>query len=76
MIWSQDDDYTWLESAWDENSIENNGPGWDSEIDRVRKMAYENKYEMRIQEVEVPGVFDLFDRPPVKAIQRGKSDAD
>jgi hypothetical protein len=67
IIWIQGDDSTWLEAAWDDESITGNHPGWQAEVDRVRKLAYENNYEMRIQEVEVPGVYDLFEIPKVRA---------
>lgn len=66
-IWVQSDDSTWLEAAWDDEATAENHPGWQEEVDRVRKLAYENKYEMRIQEIEVPGVFDLFHTPKAEA---------
>jgi hypothetical protein len=33
-----------------------------------REFAYENKYEMRIQAVEIPGVYNLFEIPSVTAV--------
>lgn len=67
LIWVQGDDATWLEAAWDDESTAGNPSGWQDEVNRVRKLAFENNYEMRIQEVTVPGVFDLFEIPRVEA---------
>lgn len=67
MIWVQGDEATWLEAAWDDNSTAENSAGWKAEVERVRKLAYENDYEMRIQEVAVPGVYQLFNIPKVSA---------
>ena len=65
MIWVQGDDATWLEAAWDDNMTYENPSGWKEETERVRNLAYENRYEMRIQSVEIPGVYGLFDIPEV-----------
>lgn len=67
LIWIQGDDTTWLEAAWDDNSTAENHSGWQEEVKRVRKLAYENDYEMRIQEVTVPGVYELFEIPTAVA---------
>lgn len=67
LLWIQGDDHTWLEGAWDDDTTAENRPGWDEEVARVRRVADENDYQMRIQAVEVPGVHDLFDIPTVKA---------
>lgn len=67
MVWVQGDDHVWLEAAWDDDSTVENQSGWKAEVDRVRKIAYENRYEMRIQQVHVPGVFDLFKIPKANA---------
>lgn len=67
MIFVQGDDHTWLEAAWDDDSTAENHPGWKEEVDRVRKLAYENDYEYRIMQVTVPGVFEEFEIPHVKA---------
>jgi hypothetical protein len=72
MLWVQGDGGTWLEAAWDDETTSENGPGWDAEVERVRKLAYDNKYEMRVQEVEVPGVYDMFEIPTATAQQRRK----
>lgn len=56
-------DHTWLEAAWDVESIEANLRGWEIELGRCREMAYQNRYEMRVQEVEVPGVYEMFEMP-------------
>jgi hypothetical protein len=69
MLWVQGDGATWLEAAWDDDMTADNGPGWDAEVERVRKLAYDNKYEMRVQEVEVPGVRALFDIPKATATE-------
>ena len=68
MIWLQGDDQTWLEAAWDDETTAENHEGWQAEVDRCRKLAYEEKYEMRIQCVEVPRVYDLFEIPLMKAL--------
>jgi hypothetical protein len=67
LIWVQGDDSTWLEAAWDDETTAENHSRWQEEVERVRKLAYENHYEMRIQEVRVPGVYDLFDIPRAEA---------
>lgn len=67
MIFVQGDDLTWLEAAWDDESTAENPPGWKAEVDRVRKLAYENGYDMRIIAAIVPGVFEAFEIPNVKA---------
>lgn len=67
LIWMQIDETTWLEAAWDDDATADNRSGWEVEVDRCRKMAVDGKGEMRIQAVEVPGVFDLFTLPTVKA---------
>jgi hypothetical protein len=67
-IWMQGDETTWLEAAWTDEMTAENNPGWQEEVDRCRKLAYENKYEMRIQAVEIPGVYNLFEIPSVTAV--------
>lgn len=67
MIFVQGDDATWLEAAWDDETTAENHPGWQAEVERVRKLAYENHYEMRILEVEVPGVYEAFAITKVQA---------
>lgn len=67
LIWVRGDDTTWLEAAWDDDATAENRSGWDAEVDRVRKLAFDNKYTMRIQRVIVPGVYQLFDIPEVTA---------
>lgn len=67
MLWVQGDDATWLEGAWDDEATAGNPDGWREEVDRVRKLAYENNYEMRVQEVTIPGVYDLFEIPKARA---------
>ncbi len=67
LIWMQSDDSTWLEAAWDDETTAENHSGWKEEYDRCRKLAFEEKYEMRLQAVEVPGVYDLFEIPTMKA---------
>ena len=71
MIFVQADDHTWLEAAWDDESTAENHSGWTEEVDRVRKLAYEEKWEMRILEVEVPGVFEAFE--PLKRTATSRS---
>lgn len=67
MLFVQGDGTTWLEAAWDDDSTAGNDSGWVAEVDRVRKMAAENRYEWRCIEVEVPGVFEAFEIPKVQA---------
>lgn len=61
MIWVQGDDSTWLESAWDDESTAENPDGWQTEVDRVRKLAFNNDYELRVTEVTIPGVYEAFE---------------
>lgn len=63
LILLQGDDLAWLEAAWDDEATASNRPGWEAEVDRCRKMALENNLDMRICEVTVPGLYDLFDIP-------------
>lgn len=70
VIWLQEAKYerhTWLEAAWDDEATAENSEGWQAEVDRCRKVAFEGGYEMRIQAIEVPSVYDLFEIPEVKA---------
>lgn len=67
LIWVRGDDHTWLEAAWDDDSTAENHTGWTEEVARVRRLAHTEGYEMRVQAVNVPGVFDLFDIPEVTA---------
>lgn len=67
LIWVQGDETTWLEAAWGDDATATDHDGWTAEVDRVRKLAYDSGYEMRIQPVEVPGVWDLFEFATVKA---------
>lgn len=60
MIWVQGDDHTWLEAAWDEDSRSANNDGWIADLDRVRKLCAEERYEYRVQQVNVRHVFKLF----------------
>jgi hypothetical protein len=67
MIWIQGDDATWLQAAWDDELIGENNAGWQEEVEKARKLAFDNNYEMRIQKVNIPGVFELFAIPSVTA---------
>ncbi len=67
MVWLQGNDATWLEVAWDDESTAASPDGWQEQVDKARKIAFENNYELRIQEVTVPGVYELFDIPKVRA---------
>jgi hypothetical protein len=67
LIWVQGDDATWLEGAWDDESTAENNDGWQEEVKRVRKLALDNNYEMRIQLANVPGVYEMFEIPEVTA---------
>ncbi len=66
LIWMQDD-FTWLAAAWDDEQLAENHEGWLEEVEKQREVARKNECEMRIQCVEVPGVFDLFKIPTVTA---------
>ena len=70
MLWVQGDDATWLEAAWDDEMTAQNPPGWSEEVLRVRKLVFDNDYEMRVLEVEVPGVYESFEIPKSKARTR------
>lgn len=63
LILIQENDHTWLEAAWDDDSTAENPEGWKAEVDRCKKLAEENGYEIRICWTQVDGVFDLFDTP-------------
>ena len=65
MLFVQGDGATWLEGAWDDESTVDNHAGWQEEVGRVAKLAFENGYEYRVVEVIVPGVHAVFE--PVKA---------
>jgi len=69
-IWVQGDDSTWLEAAWEDEMTAENHSGWQTEVERVRVLAYENKYEMRIVVIELDGgaVYDAFDFTVAKAL--------
>lgn len=67
MIWIQGDDATWLEAAWDDESTAENNMGWQATVDKARKLAFDHNYELRIQAVEVPHVYDLFTIPTTTA---------
>jgi hypothetical protein len=67
MLFVQGDDATWLEGAWDDEMTAQNPDGWKQEIDRVRKLAHDNGYEVRVLQVTVPGVYEAFEIPQVKA---------
>lgn len=67
LIWVRGDDATWLEAAWDDESTAANPSGWRDEVERVRKLAYDNNYEMRHQALVVPDVDHLFGIPLVEA---------
>lgn len=67
MIWLQGDDTTWLEAAWDDESTAENPTAWGEATGKAHHLAQENGYELRIQAVEVPGVYDLFEIPTVEA---------
>jgi hypothetical protein len=69
LIWLQTDDHTWLEAAWDDETTAENHSGWTETVDRCRRLAYEERYEMRIQRVTVPGVFALFEPATAKATE-------
>ena len=67
MLWVQGDDSTWLEAAWEDEMTAENRSGYDAEVDRVRKLCFDNDYELRIQPVLVPGVYEMFEMPVVAA---------
>lgn len=69
LIWVQEgDSATWLEAAWDDESTAENRSGYEAEMERIERMCLENpSYAMRIQCVEVPGVYELFEFPVAQA---------
>lgn len=66
LLMVQGDDATWLEAAWDDESTAANPEGYKAEVDRVRKLAYDNNYEMRVIEAEIPGIYEAFEIPKAK----------
>lgn len=57
-----DDDFTWVQAAWDDDSTAENPEGWKSEVDAARKLVSENPgYDYRIAEAFVPGLYDVFE---------------
>lgn len=67
MIWVQGDDATWLENAMDDDSTAETGGVWEELVKRVEQMCVDNGYVMRIQAVNVPGVYEMFEIPTVDA---------
>lgn len=67
LIWVQGYDHVWLEAAWDDDTVSENMEGWLNEQQRVRKLAFENDYEYRIQLAHVPDVLELFETNAVVA---------
>jgi tRNA A37 N6-isopentenylltransferase MiaA len=68
MIWMQDgDEATWLQGAWDDERTAMDHEGWTAEVDKAREYAHANGYQVRIQCVDVPDVYDLFTIPTVQA---------
>lgn len=65
MIFIKGDDHTWLEGAWDDDMTMENPEGWQDEVKRCRKLAFDEGFEMRIMQVDIPGVFKAFDIPHV-----------
>ena len=63
LLMVQGDDATWLEGAWDDESTAESPEKYREDVDRVRKLAYDNNYEMRIIEAEIPGIFEAFEIP-------------
>lgn len=66
QIWVRGDDHIWLEAAWDDDSTAENPEGWKKTVDRCRALS--PTYEVRVQKVSVPGVFDLFEVPAAEAL--------
>ena len=71
LIFLQADDHTWLEAAWDDDATAENHSGWKDEVDRCKKIAHENNYEMRICSTVIAGVYELFDPPELKSVASG-----
>lgn len=69
LIWVQDpsDEATWLAAAWDDERTAESRGDYEADIDRIQQMCLKNRYEMRIQAVNVPGVYNLFEIPEVTA---------
>lgn len=61
LLMVQGDDATWLEAAWDDESTIVNPEKYREDVDRVRKLAYDNNYEMRVISVVVPGIYEAFE---------------
>ena len=69
QVWIQaEDGYTWLETAWDDDTTVENHDGWLKAVDNAKTIVAENRgYSMRILEVNVPGVLEAFEIPEVTA---------
>ena len=67
MIWVQGDDTTWLEGCWDDESTAQNPEGWQAYVDRCKKLAHDNNYEVRIASSEIKGVYGLFETSELEA---------
>lgn len=67
LIFIQGYDTTWLEAAWDDQSIAESNGEWEEIVKSARATAKENGGEIRICTTEVSGVYQLFDTPELKA---------
>jgi hypothetical protein len=77
LIFIQGDDTTWLEAAWDDQSISESPQEWADTVQGARITAKENSGEIRIATTEVTGIYELFDTPTLSATPlEGKEGAD
>ena len=68
LIWIQGEDCPpWLEAAWDDTSTADNIQGWRETVEQCREIARQAKGEIRVQEVRVPAVNEMFEVPQVTA---------
>lgn len=66
-IWIQSGGRTWIEDAWDDQSVAENIQGWRRAVDSALRTANANSGIMRVIVIDVPdeGIFDAFTAPEV-----------
>jgi hypothetical protein len=67
LIFIQGDETTWLQDAWDDQSIAESAGGWEDAVKSARATAKVNNAEIRIATTEVAGVYGLFESPNLQA---------
>ena len=69
LIWTSDSSGNiWLAEAWDDDSICQDEEGWIEARSKATREAADTGYgEVRVQQVWVPAVYELFETPVVEA---------